>query len=304
MDDNIHMYESIVGYQEGHKTDSEAVTYFDNKQEYGSSKYEEPQSQWCAAENTRTTVNNAEVKGSSDCYVQKDELKQIKKWLCVLSLLVAILLLIILASLSLAAYTFYSTGGSASRSQIQTASNDRLETHLNVTSEEIHQLKKLITTLDTRINDNNMQVENLETVTKEENFQLRNLVTTLGTRVNDTDMQVENLKTYLNVTSKEISQLRNLITTLDTHINNTNTTFVSLVRMIDSRINITGRDVINLRSTVNIRLNTINSEVVSQMTFINTTNAAVADLQRQLNTYMYLANSSSLQIALRSQPRK
>ena len=152
--------------------------------------------------------------------------------------------------------------------------------------------------------EHNMQVENLETVTKEGNFQLRNLVTTLGTRVNDTDMQVENLKMYLNVTSKEISQLRNLITTLDTHINNTNTTFDSLVRMIDSRINITGRDVVNLRSTVNIRLNTINSEVVSQMTFINTTNAAVTDLQRQLNTYMYLANSSSLQIALRSQPRK
>ena len=255
MDDNIHMYESIVGYQEGHKTDSEAVTHFDNKQEYGSSKYEEPQSQWYAAENTRTAVINAEVtEGPSDCCVQKDELKQIKKWLCALSLLVAILLLITLASLSLAAYAVYSTGGFASRSQIQIMSNDHLETHLNVTSDEIRQLKKLITILDTRINDNNMQVENLETVTKERNFQLRNLVTTLGTRVNDTDMQVENLKTYLNVTSKEISQLQNLITTLDTRINNTNTTFVSLVRMIDSHINITGRDVVNLRSTVNTRL--------------------------------------------------
>ena len=119
------MYESIVGYQEGHKTDSEAVTYFDNKQEYGSSKYEEPQSQWCAAENTRTAVNNAEVKGPSDCCVQKDELKQIKKWLCVLNLLVAILLLITLASLSLAAYTFYSTGSSASRSPTLSAGVDK-----------------------------------------------------------------------------------------------------------------------------------------------------------------------------------
>ena len=74
--------------------------------------------------------------------------------------------------------------------------------------------------------------------------------------------------------------------------------------MIDSRINITGRDVANLRSTVNTRLNTISSEVDSQMTFINTTNAAVTDLQTQLNAYMYSANASSLQIALRSQPRK
>ena len=125
MDDNIHMYESIVGYQEGHKTDSEAVTHFDNKQEYGSSKYEEPQSQWCAAENTRTAVNNAEVKGPSDCYVQKDELKQVKKWLCVLSLLVAILLLITLASLSLVAYAVYSAGSSASRSPTLSAGVDK-----------------------------------------------------------------------------------------------------------------------------------------------------------------------------------
>ena len=62
MDDNIHMYESIAGYQEGHKTDSAAVTRFDNKQEYASSRYQEPQSLWCAAGDTRAAISNGEVK--------------------------------------------------------------------------------------------------------------------------------------------------------------------------------------------------------------------------------------------------
>ena len=249
------MYKNIV-----HKTDfdSEAVTCFDDKQEYGSSRYEElkPQSLRCATGNMRTAVSDAEVKGPSDDHLQKDELKQIKKWLCVLSLLVAILLLMTLASLSLAAYAVYSAGSSANRSQIQSTGvdksteslNDRLETYSNVTSEEIHQLQNLITTMDTRINDTNMQVD------------------TLVSRLN-------------------------------------------VINMIDSRTNITGRDVANLRSTVNTRLNTINSEVVSQMTFINalklkfnTTNAIVISLQSQLSAF--LANISSLQFALRSQPRK
>ena len=256
MDDDIHMYKNIV-----HKIDfdSEAVTCFDDKQEYGSSRYEElkPQSLRCTTGNMRTAVSDAEVKGPSDGQLQKDELKQIKKWLCVLSLLVAILFLTTLASLSLAAYAVYSAGSFASRSQIQSTGvdksteslNDRLETYSNVTSEEIHQLQNLITTMDTRINDTNMQVD------------------TLVSRLN-----------VINI-------------------------------MIDSRINITGRDVANLRSTVNTRLNTINSEVVSQMTFINalklkfnTTNATVISLQSQLSAF--LANISSLQIALRSQPRK
>ena len=51
-----------------------------------------------------------------------------------------------------------------------------------------------------------MQVENVETVANKEIFQLRNLITSLGTHVNDTNMQVKNLKTYLNVTSKAIAK--------------------------------------------------------------------------------------------------
>lgn len=243
MDDNVHMYDSIVGYQGGgHKTER-VSTCFDDKQEYESSRYQEPQ---CAAGNMKTTISNDKVKGPSDFHLQKNEIKQIKRWLCVLSLLVAILLLMTLASLGLAAYAFYRTGNFhiASRSQIPALSAG-VDKNTELDSEEFFQFQNLITTLDTRINDTNMQVDTSQNV----------------------------------------------------------------VSMMESRINTSDRDIANLKSTVNTRLNTINSEVVSQMTFINAlklqfniTNAAVTSLQSQLSTFV--ANISSLQIALKRQPRK
>ena len=208
------MYKNIV-----HKTDfdSEAVTCFDDKQEYRSSRYEElkPQSLRCATGNTRTAVSNDEVKGPSDYRLQKD--KQIKKWLCVLSLLVAILLLITLASLSLAAYAVYSAGSSASRSQIQSTGvdksteslNDRLETYSNVTSEEIHQLQNLITIMDTRINDTNMQVD------------------TWVSRLNVVNM----IDSHINKTGRDVANLRS---TVNTRLNTINSDVVSQMTFINA----------------------------------------------------------------------
>ena len=133
MDDNMHMYD-VVGYQGGghklqcHDKTERVACFNEEEEEYmslhdpqqeGSSKYQEPQ--WCAR-NMTTAVSNDEVKGSSDCHGLKDEVKQMKRCLCVLSLLVVIFFLMTVASLGLAVNAFYSTRSSASKSQIQTLS--------------------------------------------------------------------------------------------------------------------------------------------------------------------------------------
>ena len=134
MDNDLHVYEA-VGYQErGHKLHDKAErdTSFDDRQKYmtlhrqqneGPSEYQESQ---LNTTDTRAVVNT-EVKGSSHCYEQKDELKQMKRCVYSLSFLVAILFLIAVSSLGLAAYGLGSTGNTASpNSHIQKASSDEI----------------------------------------------------------------------------------------------------------------------------------------------------------------------------------
>ena len=92
MDDDMHMYE-IVGYQgEGHKLNdgTKQTTSIDDEEEYVSlhdPSYEESSARYqvpCAQGGTsdiRTTVTNdePEVKGSSDCQVQKKRTKANQK---------------------------------------------------------------------------------------------------------------------------------------------------------------------------------------------------------------------------------
>ena len=263
MDDDMHIYD-VVGYQGGgHKLqfhdkieciDEEEEEYIcmslHDPQEEGSSKYQEPQ---CRTKNSKTAVSNDEVKGSSDCHGLKDELKQMKIWLCVLSLLVVILFLMTVASLGLVAYAFYSTGSSASKSQIQTLSA-RVVKNTELVNHSFTLLKEQLT---------------------QETIQIQENVSDISTSLSNMVIRLEN---HLNVTNQEISQL---ITTMETRINDINVQVITLVSLqnvvsvIESRINVTSREVaslISLRSTVNdleSQLNMINAKVVYQRTVIN-----------------------------------
>ena len=128
--DEVHIYDD-VGHQGGYTCKSsnktEAVTSFNERQKYmtlsgqqgAPSEYQEPQ--LCSYKDTREAVDTCN-NGSSDFYGQKDELKKMKRCLCVLSFLVVILFLIMVSSLGLAAYGFASIA--TPRSQIQEASSE------------------------------------------------------------------------------------------------------------------------------------------------------------------------------------
>ena len=72
-------------------------------------------------------TRNDEVKGSSDCYGKKDELKKMKRCLCVLSFLVVILFLTTISSLGSAAYGFASMATPSSQTQ-ETSSEGIVDT--------------------------------------------------------------------------------------------------------------------------------------------------------------------------------
>ena len=290
MDDDIHMYE-IVSYQgEGHKLNdgTKQTTCIDDKEELYMSlhdpSHEESSARYqvsCVQGGTgdiRTIVTNdePEVKGSSECQVQKNELKQIKRCLCALSLLGVILFLMTIASLVLAAYAFYSTESSASK--------------------EIHQSRNLITILDTRISDTNESLVSLQNV-------------------------VSMIESRINITSREVISLTATIYDLESQLNLEVVSQKAFITNLESRLNTTSAEVSIFVNILESRLNTINSEVTSQRTSINTLNSrlngidsevsnlqsvrsSVTSLQSQLSTFLNTANISSLQIALRSQPRK
>ncbi len=268
----MHVYD-VAGYQgRGHirlSDKAERVTCFNDKQEYmslhgpqkeGSNEYQEPQ--WCAR-NTRAAVTNDEVIGSLNSHMQKDELKQMKRCLCVLTLLVVILFLVTISSLGLAAYGFNS-----------------------------------ITTLDTHINDTNVQVVTL--------VSLQSAVNMIESRVN--------------MTSIEVASLISTVNTSESRLTTINAKVVSQIVDLESRFNTTNTEVISQRTltdTLESRFNAINAEVSSQRTLVNTLNSrlngievstlpsvrsSVTSLQSQLN--MTSTTMSSLQNALRSQPSK
>lgn len=241
MDDDMHMYEIVGSQGEGQKLSdkTERVTSLDDKQEYMSlhgqdgaltNEYQEPQS---SDRNTRVAVNNDKVIRPSESLIQKDELKQMKRCLCMLSLLVVILFLITISSLCLAAYGFDRIVSSASRLQIQKVS---------------FQLTSLITTMDTRINDTNLQIV----------ASLMSLRATLNT-----------LESRLNIMiNLEVVSQRTFVNTLESQFNTTNAEVISqrtFVNSLETRFNTTNAQVISqgtLINTLNSRLNEINSLVL------------------------------------------
>ncbi len=234
MADDVHMYDVVGSQGGGHRlSERSRVTCFDDKQEYmslhgpqqeGSSEYQEPQ--WCA----RNTTAAVSSDGSSDCHVRKDELKQMKRCLCVLSLLVVILFLTTILSLSLAAYGF-----SSIRSSVTVIN---LEYQLNTINSELVSYRTLVNALESQFNTTNAEVISQRTLT-------------------------DTLESQFNAINAEVSSQRTSINTLNSQLNET-----------DSEI--------------------------------STVRSSVASLQSQLtnSTLLINANVSSLQIALRSQPRK
>ena len=280
MDDGMHIYDAVGSQERGYNNKTERVTSFDNRKQYmtlyspqkeGPSEYQEPQQRA-----TRAVVNNDEVKGSSDCYVLKDELKQMKKCLCMLSLLIVIFFLITVASLGLAAYGFDSRRS------------------LTTTDQEIHQLKSLVTNLD---NDTNLEIISL--------ISLQGTVNMIESRINVTSQEVaslislrtavNDLESRLNTVNSEVITQR---TTLESQFNTTNAELVSqrtFINNLGSRLNTEMTSRINSDNNLGSRLNT---EVTSLMnTLESRLNGNITSLQRQFSM-----NISSLQTALRSQP--
>ena len=306
-DVNLYEVIALQGEGQKLRDKTEKVMCFNDKEDYmslqdssqeGPTMYEEPQ---LCARNRYVAVHNDDLsmKGPSDCHV--------KRCLCVLSLFVVILFLMTVASLGLAVYAFYSIGTSTSSSQIQTLSagvvkntelvnhsftlfkdqltheaiqiqeniynisislNDQLEIYLNVTKEEIHQLQSLITTLDTRINDTNVQVDILAS--------LQNVVSMIESRIN--------------VTNRDIISLTAIVDEFESQLNTVNSEVVSqrtFLNNLESQFNTTNVEVVSQRTSIN----TLNSD-------ISTMESTVTSLQSQLD-----AVNSSLQL-VRSQPSK
>ena len=169
----MHMYEVVGSRGEGQKlsNEMERITSFDDRQEYmslhdpqqeGANEYQQPQ--WCVR-NMKTTVNNDEMKGSSDCHISEYEIKQTKRCLCVLSLLIVILFLITASSLGLAAYGF----------SIIRNTND-LEYRLNTIKSEVVSQRTSINTLNSRLNEINSDVSTVRSSVTSLESQLNTLL--------------------------------------------------------------------------------------------------------------------------------
>ena len=184
----MHMYDVVSSHEGRDKLSykTERVTSFDDEQKYmtlvhgaqqeepSEHMYQEPQQ---CTRNTRAAVSSDEP---SDHHMLKDELKQMKRCLCVLSSLVVILFLVTILSICLAVY------GSASSSQIQKAgvinSSELVSSHTFTLFKEqlnqgIHQLRNLITNLEIQINDTNVQVVSLVSLQSKVNVNISSLQT-------------------------------------------------------------------------------------------------------------------------------
>ena len=184
------------------------------------------------------------------------ELKSTKGCICVLSLLIAFLLLTTLAALGLAVFRFLSVSSSPMQfcqpfsEEIVNSTEliNKAITHIqnNVSNILAHLNNMQVTTLSLR-----NRVASLETQldTADHNLiLLKNLVASLETRLSDIDMQVNDLASlrssvsslefHLNATDNEFSgltSLRSSVTSLETQLNMTHIIISSLQNNIASQ---------------------------------------------------------------------
>ena len=151
--------------------------------------------QFCS-EDTKEAVDtcNDEVKGSADHYGQKNELIKMKRCLCMLSFLVAILFLLTVSSLGLAAYGFAS---------IVTPSSQIQEASLEDTT-EFSNHKNLVNMIESHINATSGDIASLETL----RFIANNLESQLNTINSTLRSSVISLESQLRMTNMTISSLQ------------------------------------------------------------------------------------------------
>ena len=161
------------------------------------SKYQQPQ--WYARKVKTAAVSKDEVKGSADSYVIKDELKQTKRCLCVVSVLTVILFLTTASSLGLAAYCFSSIrNGNDLEYQLNMINSEvisqgtfvnKLETQLNTTNAEVISQGNFINALNSQLNGINLEVSTLPFV--------RGLVTNLQSQLGILNTNITSLHSAL-----------------------------------------------------------------------------------------------------------
>ena len=247
--DDVHVYDD-VGHRGGYTCKSsnkiEAVTSFNEQQKVymtlsgqqgGPSEYQEPQP--CSYKGTREAIDtcNDENKGSSDCYVQKDELKQMKRCLCVLSFLVVILFLVTVSSLGLAAYGFASIATPST--QIQEASSEGIVETTELSNHDFTLFKEQLTQEAIQIWEN---ISSLRNTANQEIYQLRSLSATSEARINvqlntinseavSQRTFINNLESRLNGINSQVSTLtplRTSVTSLENQLRTTDSTVSSL----------------------------------------------------------------------------
>ena len=197
----MHMYDVVGSHKERDELSygAERITSFDDKQKYmtlcgtqqeGPSEYQEPQQ---CTRNTRATVNNDQVKGPSDCQALKDQLKQMKRCLCVLSFLVVIIFLITISSISLAAYYGFSSIRSS-------AAVNNLEHQLNMINLEVVSQRSFVDTLESQFNITNAEI-----------ISQRTFINTLSSQLNRIDLEISTLPSVRSSITSLQSQLNNIM---------------------------------------------------------------------------------------------
>ena len=248
----MHIYDDVShqgGYTYKPSNKTEAVTSFNEWQKYmtlsgqqgGPSEYQEPQ--LCSYKDTREAVDTCN-NGSSDFYGQKDDLKKMKRCLCVLSFLVVILFLITVSSLGLAAYGFASI--TTPSSQIQEASSEGIvdttefiHNH-NFTlfkeqlTQELVTLRSVVNMIESHINATSRDIASLVSLASIVN-NLESQVNTINSEVVSQRTFTNNLESRLNGTNSQVSTLRSSVTTSQSQLRMTNTTVSYLQLAIRSQ---------------------------------------------------------------------
>ena len=105
------------------------------------------------------------------------------------------------------------------------------------------------------------------------------------------------LEYQLNMISSKLVSQGTSVANLESQLNTISASQITSIKNLESQLNTTDTEVIFQRTFVDTQLNGIYSDV-------STVRNLVTSLENQLNTLLINVNVSSVQIALRSQPRK
>ena len=276
----MHMYDVVGHPEEGNVLSNKTVrdTNFDDRQAHAytlpcahrqerESEYQQPQ--FIKQHKSGASAgSHAEVRVPSDWDTLRNELKRTKRCLCVLSLLVAILLLTTLAALGLAVYGLLHAPNSASNTLTQL---DR-KTFMEGNTELVHNFtifKKQLMLETTHIWENVSYilsyVSSIQT-TEDNLIPVRNTVANLQTRVNVSNQELTSLRSVVTILEARLSNidvqisnlvsLRNIVTMLESHVNATDSELAGLIPLrssvsnLQNQLNVTTAYVLSLQNNI------------------------------------------------------